>query len=311
MKYVYSALNWVFGILFLISGVASLFSSAVVGVLFLAIACLLLPPIRKVVFEKTQRSLSIEQRAFSIAVLFVGSLIAASMAADKEKAVKEMETKHQQELADAAERQRLSDELSTNRARILSDAKAASDKSQFEAILQSTASYAKLGDVEINALRAKATEAIAKEKNVDRTKVLEASLKKVPVADTQQFLTVYQELFKLNPDNKIYKERSEFYAEHLQKEKQKKLDQLARHQQIEKAFSAWDGSVPQLVELVKKSMNDPDSYKHDETRYIDRGDHLIVYMSYRGTNKFGGVVRAIVKAKVSLDGQVLDILQSE
>lgn len=311
MKYVYGALNWFFGLFFFIGGIASLWSSAVVGVLFLAIACLLLPPVRNLVFEKTQRSLSVEQRAFSIAVLFVGSLIAVSMAADKEKVAKETEAKHQQELADAAERQRLSEDLSTNKAKILGDAKSAIDQKQYEGALQRTASYAKLGDAEITALRAKATEAISKAKNTERTKVLEANLKKVPLADTQQFLTIYQELYKLNSDNRIYKERSEFYTEHLEKEKQKKLDEAARKKQIEKVFSPWDGSVPQLVELVKGSMNDPDSYKHDETRYIDHGDHLIVYMSYRGTNKFGGVVRAMVKAKVSLEGQVLDILQSE
>lgn len=55
-------------------------------------------------------------------------------------------------------------------------------------------------------------------------------------------------------------------------------------------------------------MNDPDSYEHDETVYWDRGDHLVVRTTYRGKNAFGGVVRNFVKAKVSLDGDILQIL---
>lgn len=55
-------------------------------------------------------------------------------------------------------------------------------------------------------------------------------------------------------------------------------------------------------------MNDPDSYEHDETVYWDMGDHLVVKTTYRGKNAFGGVVRNFVKAKVSLDGDILQIL---
>jgi len=56
-------------------------------------------------------------------------------------------------------------------------------------------------------------------------------------------------------------------------------------------------------------MNDPNSYEHDETRYGDRGDHLVVMLKYRGKNAYGGVVRGWVKAKVSLhDGTILEII---
>jgi len=55
-------------------------------------------------------------------------------------------------------------------------------------------------------------------------------------------------------------------------------------------------------------MNDPDSYQHDETRYVDKGDHLIVYTSLRGKNAFGGVVRNTVVTKVDLQGNVVEII---
>ena len=55
-------------------------------------------------------------------------------------------------------------------------------------------------------------------------------------------------------------------------------------------------------------MNDPDSYEHVRTVYWDRGDHLVVMTTFRGKNAFGGVVTNSVKARVSLDGQVQQIL---
>jgi len=73
-------------------------------------------------------------------------------------------------------------------------------------------------------------------------------------------------------------------------------------------FSAWDGSHNELTKLIKQSMNDPDSYDHDETKYFDNGDHLIVITMFRGKNAFGGVVKNSVKAKCSLEGNVIEVI---
>jgi len=87
-----------------------------------------------------------------------------------------------------------------------------------------------------------------------------------------------------------------------------KTPEQLRTEQIEKEFSAWDGSHRGLTEVIKKSMNDPKSYEHVETRYIDKGDHLIVTTEFRGKNAFGGVVKNSVIAKVDLNGNVLEII---
>lgn len=42
-----------------------------------------------------------------------------------------------------------------------------------------------------------------------------------------------------------------------------------RKRWIESQFSAWDGSHSTLEGLIKKGMNDEDSYKHHETTYIE------------------------------------------
>ncbi len=81
-----------------------------------------------------------------------------------------------------------------------------------------------------------------------------------------------------------------------------------RKERIKKQFSGWDGSHYGLERLIKKTMNDPDSYKHDETRYSDQGDYLIVKTTFRGKNAFGGMVINSVTAKVDLDGNVIQVL---
>ena len=81
-----------------------------------------------------------------------------------------------------------------------------------------------------------------------------------------------------------------------------------RQLQIEKQFSSWDGSHTNLTKTIKKAMNDPDSYEHVETVYWDMKDYLVVRMTYSGKNAFGGRVRNWVKAKVDIDGNILEIM---
>lgn len=66
---------------------------------------------------------------------------------------------------------------------------------------------------------------------------------------------------------------------------------------IKNFLSSWDGSNRELVKLVKSAMNDPKSFEHVETRFIDRGNSLKLFMTYRGKNAFN----ATVTNKVSAD----------
>ncbi len=81
-----------------------------------------------------------------------------------------------------------------------------------------------------------------------------------------------------------------------------------RQKKIESLFSAWDGSNYELTKTIKKTMNDPNSFEHVETTYLDKGDHLVVKTTFRGKNAFGGVVENWVMAKVNLDGYVIEII---
>lgn len=81
-----------------------------------------------------------------------------------------------------------------------------------------------------------------------------------------------------------------------------------REERIKSQFSGWDGSRYGLTKLIKESMNNPKSYENAETRYIDKGDFLIVSTRFRGTNIFGGVVENWIMAKVDLDGNVIEVI---
>ena len=56
-------------------------------------------------------------------------------------------------------------------------------------------------------------------------------------------------------------------------------------------------------------MHNPKSYEHVQTVYWDKGDYLIVKTDFRGANAFGGIVLNSISAQVSLEGEVLRILE--
>ncbi|MCM8538572.1 MAG: hypothetical protein NE334_21700 [Lentisphaeraceae bacterium] len=82
-----------------------------------------------------------------------------------------------------------------------------------------------------------------------------------------------------------------------QDQKALKIAKEKRKKKLESYFSAWDGSHVELVRVVKKRMNDPSSFEHVETKYTDRGKNgVILFMTFRGKNAFGGKVLNNVKA---------------
>lgn len=76
----------------------------------------------------------------------------------------------------------------------------------------------------------------------------------------------------------------------------------------ENCLSSWDGSHTKLKMLVKRSMNDPDSFDHVETLYKLYKDYAVVIMKFRGKNAFNATVVNSVTAKVDLkDCEVLEV----
>jgi len=136
-------------------------------------------------------------------------------------------------------------------------------------------------------------------------------------------LLIFEELLSLFPGNKKYQEKTqvlrakaveierrenEARAEIERRENEARAE-VERKKKIKDQFSKWDGSHIALSIWIKAWMNDPDSYKHVKTTYWDNGDHLIVRTEFRGKNGFGGVVKNSWKAKVDLNGNVIEIIE--
>ena len=97
-------------------------------------------------------------------------------------------------------------------------------------------------------------------------------------------------------------------------EKQKQLEAKANEELEKKVaslfYTAYDGSNNQLTKFIKKSMNDPKSYKHDETKYRINKDKKTIYVvqSFRGKNGFGALVLNSCSATQDIEtGDLTDI----
>lgn len=71
------------------------------------------------------------------------------------------------------------------------------------------------------------------------------------------------------------------------------------------------GYCMNLKHFVKKNLNDPDSFEHVETNTYDNGNDVIVKMMYRTKNVFGTKIIKSVKARVSWDCEVMEIIESK
>ncbi len=106
------------------------------------------------------------------------------------------------------------------------------------------------------------------------------------------FLKKLEENLHLRQDFLEEVEKNKQLAEKIKKEQelvetQNKLAELKiktqqeRKAKIEKQFSAWDGKHIAFSRMIQESLKNPDSFKHVETRYEDKGDYILVAMKYR------------------------------
>lgn len=81
-----------------------------------------------------------------------------------------------------------------------------------------------------------------------------------------------------------------------------------REKILREQFSSWDGAHMATERAIKASLNDPDSYKHYETKYWLRNDGSIKVLTQIGArNGFGGMVRVTFESMVSPSGEVMSL----
>ncbi len=215
----------------------------------------------------------------------------------------------------AAKKERI-DSFNTNKEQIILAMQAAFDSKDYPFVVREYNKYAAFGDEELKKIYDRTQ--VELKKISDRTKIELASqktntlldrLKTIPTKEYAKNKELYQQLVNLHPNNEEYAKKLKFYTTKLKIQANKIKAAAAREDKIQAQFHPWDGSHINLERYIESIMNDPDSYDHVETVYWDRGDYLIVQTTFRGKNAFGGVVINSIKAKVSLDGQVLSIIE--
>lgn len=303
MENSYKILSWIGSILASILALISLFKSFIACIGLVIIALLLLPPARNYVFTKYKLSIFNNTRTAIIVVLFFTSMgfIANGAIKSAKEQVQELDYKKKQERQQ--EKQADLDYFNRNKSTILYDLNNLLNNNDYRSVLAKSYKYMDSNDANLKAIQNKANEQIIL--------VYLKNVKDDPVT-YQQLYIIYQQLAALNPSSKEYKDKIDYYAkqEKAQREEASKQQEAEeRKKLIEEKFSPWDGSHRGLENYIKENMNDPDSYKHVETKYIDKKDHLFVITTFRGKNGFGGVVINSVTAEVDLNGNVLKIIE--
>ena len=304
MKRTYLALNWIFGTLFFLMGLLSLTESFLAGLSLIIASLFLLPPVKKFAYLKTNKEMHINVKIASVSIFFIAFLAFAGLdAGQDEKKLAAQQVREREERV-----QKDIDYFNANREQIILSSRGSLLNKEYKLAVSQSAKYLASGDNELNEIHSSAKKHLDEARKIEKTKKLLAQLKTTPSREYSKNRRLYQSLVKLHPDNELYKNKADFYSNKVEEEKQRQIRDVARKKRIKNQFSQWDGSHYNLERLIKKAMNDPDSYKHDETSYWDKGSYIIVQTSYRGKNAFGGIVRNFVKAKVNLDGEIIKIL---
>lgn len=144
-----------------------------------------------------------------------------------------------------------------------------------------------------------------------RDKVNNFSIKVINKSKDYQETIIINRIFTEEEKIKYEKQKEKYRLERQTELKieQEKREVEQRNKLIEEQFSVWDGSHIKLTRLIKDSMNDPKSYEHVETLYWDLDDYIVVSTTFRGSNAFGAIIKNSIKAKISIDGENIEIIE--
>jgi len=226
MNYLLSALSWVFGVFFLITGLIGLFNWPLGGMCFLLIALILLPPVRKLVHSKTNKRLPTKGEALALTILLITGVVAVVHV----QAKKNVEQKSQET---ARARQQKIDHFNANRDAIISSVQSAMEENNYKLAISLASDYLVVGDKQLEELHARAQIELSNIQNAERTEQLLVELKNLARSDYQRNTDIYKELVKLHPENKDYNRELTSFSKRLSQEQEKK-EKPARQAAFEK-----------------------------------------------------------------------------
>lgn len=309
MRFIYLAIGWLTGLFIILMGCVSVTDTLAGSIVLFIAAAMVLPPVREKLKSKFNINLSFKVTSLSVIFLI---LVFGYLAGKSEEHKKQVIAQQKAEEAKALQAKIQNYNIAyykENKKSILDKVNNLINSEDYKSAISLSNKYLAANDGDLTILNSKAKAKLKVEENSEKTKSLINELKNTYSDGYSQKLNIYRELSKLNPENKSYRDNIEKYKKLFDEQKAKQEAAAARKKMIEKQFSAWDGSHIQLERLIKKSMNDPDSYEHVKTVYSDHGNYLIVETTFRGRNAFNALILNTVRAKVALDGTVLKILR--
>lgn len=323
MKYIYLALNWGFGFLFGLSGLALLFSYPITGLIFVAIALLLIPSVRSFVYSKTKIEIVPKRRMIAVFVMIVCSFVfmdswkVADKKIDVGKTFSDEIDVDKVLAGDVDELEKLkkknTEMFRNDRNQILSDAAKYISLKDYGSALSLTNRYLVSGDEELQNLHNAALQGIGRDhekrktlkERAEKKKKVAAillELKSIPASQYKKNMVLYKQLTELVPDSKLYATKLASYTAKEKARDEKELVEQARKSAVKErrvakfgkppTQSQWDGSYFPVNQYLKRIANDPDSIEIDgctKVFYTDAG--WLVGCDYRGRNAFGGMIR--------------------
>lgn len=298
--------GWAFAALFLYATGAMLvggggFLAALIG---LALVTICAPPARSWFSQKTGLKLNEWLLVVVCGLLFVWQINVAGSAAETSAAREEAATQKTSAERIAKARAENLAYFEANKAAVLQDITSKVQAGQAAEALAIANKYA---------LVSKDPD-LARAKRIVEFEDARAQLKNEASLPLAKRAALYKTLAEFDPSNRLFALESEDLNAQLEKEqkieretKQRAAAIEQRKQAIQQQFSSWDGSHRNVEAAVKRSMKNPDSYKHVETRYSDDGKNLVIITTVRGTNSFGAVVPSTFVAQVDYAGNVLSL----
>lgn len=229
MKHIYMVLNWAFGVLFLLSGLASLFESPLAGLALFSIAALLLPPVRNWVYSKTGKELTTKARAASIFVLFIVFGISVGESTTQNAELETAQADIQRAQLEATEKQKTIEYFHANSQQILADTKTALDAGEYQKSIALSSKYLAANNEALSQLNAIAKTKLAEKRSADHLIEAKKALdewkpNKDPMKTTWGRVTdAEKHIEAIKPESKEYSE-----AQALKKEVDRRKAEIER-----------------------------------------------------------------------------------
>lgn len=303
MKTIMKILKWFFGITFTLGGIGTIFESFLTGIIFIILGLFILPPTYEIFEKKTNLNLSSKAKWFTVIIICIISSFAINNSNEEKDKEVDLITKKASEFINNGQ-------IDSAKVYIKQAKEKYSTTENKAVILENELTKYKSESFAKETLASMSDEEFEKLKNNSLSKNY-LTQTKLNSEFIQLMKTKAPEREKIIKEIKEKRERERIARELENARKEKEEFNKNRKANIEKQFSAWDGSHPKLSRMIKENCRNPDSYEHIETRFRDDGSYIFVITKYRAENGFGGMSIGTVSANVDFKGNVIKIISQK